>query len=691
MDALSQAQQALSQDFLRPKPRAHLLVHLCNMASLLKQPQAAEYWENLQPLAANLPSEDQETYALLRAQYEDIQIKKQGRARGLAGEVAADVEGALEAAPRNDEALAEFLKKAEGRLRERWWWPFGLRPAWAAIVRGWAEVNGKEGFRLLKKVETSEQLVFLRTIYQKSPFSPEAWAEAERYLKTGMLVKFAQELIDAGKTIQLTPGLAKRILADLKPDFFAPWGEGDVETKRKIAQSRITDWISQVCKTQPEIADSLLRELYLGAVQEIGYQDKFELAFARLSRIINLWRNLPELQEASRTSLLNQTPAFLKSFVLSHWLGLLPNTLEEARQQLKVLQSSTKDQAEAAEAWFYVVLVRRGLCQEALTLAQEARKGDLLARVRRAFVCEYPDQAREILNTSMFAGDVVGGFLLGSYADKVAFLRSQTSQGTRDIPSELWSCPSWEDVLAITPQSAGHRLTINGSGLYKKDTPKSEQFSVYVRMNGYGYYSYGDVDRYLLGTLVFWEKEHPGETAAVISKMIGKIRSPKDDFVFKSDVLRNIAFERSRNVLAAQPQVYTELFVDWLKGKFVDRPYTWEEVNYAQNLRTTYTVRFKETAPFLYAVLSAQEVSRFSPQACSALIRLALKKYQADADLIKYAAELYSVEHGLGALQAPDMQSHNANFLDDWQMSVINSAKKSFAQAFMEKVMQGGA
>jgi hypothetical protein len=676
---VAQIETALSQQDLRPRARALLLLNLCQIWSLVDLEKAKEYWESLEELSGELDADSQASYQALQDLFEPPEPPQPHEGTGTSPQVAAEIQTARAEAGENTEILKERLQAAEARLRQRWWWPFGLTAAWTALMETWATVDRAQALRLLPKVSATQQENLLRGLNRASKLSPEEWQAAAKVMHPPALMKLVEEILGDKNPLSLSPALATSVVNHLKTSLLAPKGEWEVENKRRQAMEQLEHLVTQVALSDPQTAQTILEQAILaGQAANLFTGDKGEFvrSFTYLRRIINLWARFPDLRESGFQFCRDRTPAPLLSFVLAQWHGILPQSLEEIPSHLQaLLEDDEVTEKREAEAWCLVTLVRRGYEAEALRLARAStNQADLVPRIKRAWVCEHPETAINSLKREDFGDDLVGRFLFGTTQDRLAFLQQETEQGSRPLPAGLWSAPTFDDLLKIIQHKDPDPPSLSANSLYKNDTPRADQFACYLRLHGYTYYDYNEVDNYLLGALVAWRDDHPEQAEAVIKQMRPAMINTSD---LNLDILRNIMFERCRNVLVAFPDAQFE-FLDWFKKTFVDHPYIYSTGT------TRYTLSFKNSALFLYAIQGAEKVQRYSRDTCREIVRRALGKYEASPELMRFAGGLYSSDGSFEVL-APQMLPASRTHLDEWQVGMVREVKRPLIAAIIEK------
>jgi len=254
--------------------------------------------------------------------------------------------------------------------------------------------------------------------------------------------------------------------------------------------------------------------------------------------------------------------------------------------------------------------------------------------------------------------------------EKVRFLRAETSNGSRSLPSYLWRQPSFASVLASLAGGPAAAAALGESDLqrlFRRDENLDNQFADYLRLHGYGSHGYEDVDPHLLAALAAWDDEHPEEVKSLLSAMWNVFRP--DEALLMIDFARNTIFTRCRNLFAAHPESLKQLFLDWLKQTLVDNSVQQQTGDMIR------TLQLPEKALFLWSLMAAQNIAEVSPKRCDEVLVLGLANYQVDDDLVKVAASAYASDKGLGALELPVKLQGRAQ-IEAWQAGVVEASKR---------------
>lgn len=670
-DVLTAVDKVLSDPKLLNEPRALLLLRICQMAQVLRPDVLRRYWDSLRRLSANLPHDHREAFEGLRAAVDPPHPSSLGK---FAQEIVDGVNAAVKLAETNHEDAGRKFRECAGRLQKRWW-PFGKKPAWVALVHAWADVDRAEGLGWIGRVPQGVQKNILIRLNDVSPLRPEEWDRAHQNAGAySGIIPVLLEMLDREKPVlclgeKLADMVGQRLVAEAH--LTAPTDDSrKIEAQREKALQQYLRLVRCIHEVSPDQAEALVERLFTETATSKLYNEKWPGRFTAIRQLILYWIEFSTLREKARSFLEQRTPSHLRDFSLAQWFGSLPTSAEEANDAWQSLNQKCADVA-SSQAWFLVTLLRRGLSETALSLARSSPHCDeLIKRIRRASLLINPEMAASFVTPQDLEDDLIGRFLLlGSTSKRVEFLRELTGNGSGSLPKALWKQPEIMSLASVLlhEDSAGksdakdpdrHALL----SLYTKTEKPERQFQEYLRMNGFGEYSYDEVDPYLLATLVAWDEEHPDEVKSLISKMWGEMRPPTS--TLRLDLLRNAIFERCQMVFAAHPILLKELFIKWVKQTMVDKPVT-EQVG-----TTIYTFSLKEFAPFLYCLLGAQKVGKFSARRCDEILTFAIRDFTASEDLMSSAAELFSSDKGLKALEPPAPLKDRSQ-LKAWQLGVV--------------------
>ncbi|MDD5542335.1 MAG: hypothetical protein PHX83_04105 [Acidobacteriia bacterium] len=671
---LAQIDAVLADPKVFENVRAFLLLRICQITQVFRPDVYEKYFPKLQQMSGRLNIEQRQAFDAL-AGLKKSSAKQQGGK--FAQSVAASVETASQKASSNPEEARTLLRHCCQRIVQRKW-PWGKKASWAALLPSWAEVDRAEALKYIGKVPVNSQNNLLQRLNDRSPLNPEEWDFVQRHAGSWAGIKpLLCEILDREKPVlnlgkALTEDLSRMIRAQVHATSTVADAERKMETEREKALQRYLRLVQVTQQRSPDEAEALMEALLVDSFTTKRFNEKWAERFTYLRELINVWANLPSHQEKAKTFLREKTPAHLRDFCLAQWYGVSCSKAADAFEAWKELEPLCKDKV-TTEAWFLITLLRRGLGEAALELTRNSpRSAELFPRVRRAWIFLNPETAASVVRAEDLAGDVVGQFMLLGASDKrMEFLRERSVKGSDSLPSAFWARNDLMDVVNLldskkrTAATAYERVRLS---LYSKSEKADNQFTDYIRMHGYGEYSCDQVDPFLLAALAVWDDAHPEEVKSLIKAMWKVIKPFPSELRF--DLLRNSIFERCYTVFAARPEAMTSAFVQWVKSEAVDKSVQ-EQVG-----TTIYTFRLNDVAPFLYCLLGAQKVGRFSAKRCDELLTSALRLYTANEDLIGSAAQLYAVDKGLNAIQPPTSLK-NSTHLQPWQMGVAEVSLKS--------------
>jgi hypothetical protein len=669
---LTDIEATLNLAELGETPRALLLLELCHVTRALQPDAFSGFLGQLQDHASALPAQEQQRYQALLT----LEVPTTGEAgTGFATRLAAELNEALDRLDSDREAAVMGVEACEAKLRGRWWWPFGLAPAWQALAKAWARIDRDRAIGLLPKLPSELRATFLQQLHAEKALAASEWSLAHELLAEDRILAVVRELLDDGaETLELPEPLVRDVASELIDEAVAHGDDHKERQKTLILFQRLAE---RVAANDAALTEELARKLFdriAGAYTLVGSGGHFTKVFAAVRQVIILWSELPVVHKSSASYIASSCPRHLRAFALAQWHAMSPKAAEEAQAAHKALLAAA---GAEAEAWFLVVLVLRGLGTTALELADLSDHcDDLVPRIRRAWVANDAVSARDVLDEADFADDPIGRFLLVPTQDeRVDYLRSATSRGSRSLPSSFWTRP--EIMHLINDQE---HLALMAT--FKKDTSPGEQFSVYLRLHGYGQWSYESLDPLLVGTLVRWAERHPQEVDSLMGHMWQDMKPPSDDYLML-DLVRNVVFERCRTLFAARPQRLFELYLGWVDRKLVKSSVRIE--NHFEG--TVRTLSLGDEAPFLYSLLGAEAVGGASPSCCDEIIITAMKRYSCEDQMLNAAAQLYASDKGLDALsQIPDGLSGEQR--EALQLAIIRKATRSLLLSMLVAGLQ---
>ncbi len=667
---LAVVDEALASGKLRPAPKALLLLRVCQFAQYLQPALIERYWPQLQEEAGQLQPAHKPAYEQLKTGLES----KGGGPKKKRGKAVQGVLDTIEAASacsaeKPDEAK-QMLEDAYNRLRGISWWHRGRADAWSALAFTWAGVERVRALGLIGEIPARIRRTLIVQLNDKQPLSAGEWsdvdtADGERTIEavTDILEREEPQLTLCDAVAQAVAG---RLLPKVHAKAITAETERQTEAEREKSLVLYKNLARCVAKSAPATAGTLMERLFSATATANLYAESWLEQFTALSNLLTFWAGLADSREKTRDFLRSSCPKHLRDFALGQWTAMFPSNLEEAEAAWESERASFAD-ATSAQAWYLVILVRRGFAREALAIAQKSGAEGLVPRIRKAILCDFPGNASELVSAEDVAGDVLATFLrMPTIQEKVEHLRSLTDNGAKALPVEFWSRPNL-DVVGGTTVSKNAE-----PNWYKKGQPLDTQFRDYLRLNVHGQYSYDYINGPLMATLVAWDEQHPGETKKVLERMWEVMKL--SDWELRLDLFRNTLFERCQRVLSAQPQEFNRLFVQWVKRKLVDSPLQQQEGN------MIYTLSLKDVTPFLYCLLGAQRLANISAKRCDQLLELGMTEYIASDDLVTWAAELYASDKGLVSLNW-ELPAKNYDRLVPWQIGIVEASKKQILNA----------
>lgn len=654
---------ALANRDLLNAPRAVLLLRVCQFAQVFRQDIFDAYWKSLCDLSGSLPADHRAAFEAMRQGSAPVESRNSSK---FTQQVFGEVDKALAQASVDPAEAGRILESCVKTLDERWW-PWGKRAAWIALVRAWADVDRARTLQLLNKIPAAAGKSILARVNERSPLTADEWDTAyDSAGKKQVVIPLVLELLDKQDaplhlSMQVAVKAGVRLGLDMQHQTLAV--NGDRESQREKHLAAYLELANRSLNESPKIAQMLMERLFLQMTGQ-PFCGKWFDDFTLLRRVINHWASYKPLRQEAGAFIAARSPAHLRDFALAHWHGMTAADKDEAAGALQSLLATCSDKP-SSEAWFLVTLMRLGLCEEAMQLAEaSAQAGQLLPRLRRAWLAEHPESAATRIRPEDLKEDLIGQFLLlGTSESRSEFLRRQTNNGAASLPKEMWSRPS--------PFSFGPTVNPNHANpcWYSIKEAVGGQFREYLRLCGYGQYNFEDVDAPLLGAMVVWEEEHPQEVRSLIERMWSVVQLDHSALTF--DLMRNAVFERCQNLFCVQPKSLDEVFIRWVREKLV--------VGQASRYegQTAYTLSLKNSALFLYSLLSAQRIAVLSPRRCDEILETALNQYEATADLITAAGKIYAADRGLDAL-AKELPARQRNlFLKEWQIGIIQASTRN--------------
>ena len=689
-DILATADSVLAGKELKDQPRALLLLNLGQLSLLFFPDKTEHYWTQLVPHQSKIPKELQANLEDLRSITEST--AKSG-AKGFAAEVIADVDAAKKLAASDAEEAKRRLRDCESRLQKRHW-PFGKTQAQIALVEAWAGIDRQYALQLLGTIPANVRDSLVRRMNRAKPLVAEEWKIVAGKAGMGQAVQIAIKILDDGQPLHLPREVLLQVGAQIRNSMQAvTTTQGEAELTN--AYTRYAKLVrSQTSDGQADLVLTLLEELYAWVVKTNSLDQIWTMRFIMLSGVLSLGVSLQALTGETVERWLAKTPAHLTPFVRAHYTALTTplNAVEEAYNTLL----NQTGQNREAEAWFLVTLVEHGLGAEALALAgRSARAGELLPRLRRAWLCTHPESAGSAISVQDMVGDPIGEFLVqGAVRDRVAYLRQATDGGRRSVPGAMWAGKGTEEqaegLRGFWKSLTSSRKTLDQIVIeylalnplyssYRRDTKKEAQFGEYLRISGYGEYKYADVDQALLETLAAWGDEDAAQVRSVLRAMWSAIQP--DDQILMVDWLRNAILTRCRNVIAADPEVLMQDFLGWFKRELVDKGRSWKIGN------TQFTLKYPDTALLQFCVVSAMAVGKSSPGRRDQIVVSGLGKFKGDPAGVEAAAQLYNTDKATLDL-TPPLQL-KPNLVEAWQLGIVKNATQRLLVTMLTQASGG--
>ena len=671
LEPLQEIEALLSDSRLLPAPRALLLLRMCQFAQLFHQDRLAQYWAKLMAESQHVPKAHLEAFEGLKA---TIEPGSHRESRGFAGEFMAKLDEAVKLAQTDRDAAGLRFQQCAEQIEKRWWWPFGKKELWNALLVCWAEVDRRAPLERIAHLSPSAQENLLTRWNLKEPFTTEEWLLASDSAH-GPAIRAALAILEKNDDPKLLlpsvlcDELAQYILEDIHPAA----GNSDnwqLNAKRRKGLRMYLKLIQCALKQSQEAGASLLRTAYTATLTTKYFGEAWSERFTSLQLWLKVWAGPPELRD-SAMSAIEETPAYLRDFALAQWYASIPGKEEEIQSAWDSLNAKCSDHV-TSQGWFLVTLVGRGFGQKALQLAAaSSQPAALMAQLRRAWLIEHQETVRQGVTPQELENDLVGQFLYrDSRVERMELLRTLTHSGMNPLPKEFWC-----NLDKFIGSLVGHKEIAGAApNWYLKTTTESDQFKECLRLKGHGNYLFEDIDPLLLAALVVWDENYPSETKVVFESMWKEIRPT--DFALTMDLFRSGVFERCQGVLCASPRTYQRLFVKWVTEKLVDHPLQTQMAN------TIYTLSLKNTTPFLFSLLGAQKLGSCSAKRCDEMLEIALAEYTATEELIAAAAELYTPGHGLKALQWT-LPAKNQQYASAWQVGIVEACSAEILAAFL--------
>ncbi len=653
---------------LKGRAKAELLFKLCKYAKFINPELAKEYFVLLKKTSSTLSLESQGEFNQLKGYF--ILQGKEPKGK-YATNFISRLEH-IELSEQNLPVLAEF----ETELKKRWW-PLGKDDLRYRLMKKVMKIDRAEALKYLKYFSNEIRAEIVKCADYETPLTGNDW----QYLidldfKLSSIIFEKLDKDNAGMI--LTETVLERLGETLLNGLFSP-DKDDNELKysektinRYMRLARMANGINQ------SLTRKILEQIYENIIKNSSFDDKWPQKFSLVRRVMNEAVAYDTVKHDFYKTAIEITPSHIKPFAASQWAALNVSTLEDASSFLKDGLKKLTGYKNEAEAWFLITLVRCNKPEMALTLAKEsANRTKMLSRVRRAIVQTCPNEkAMELLNETELKDDVITNVFIKPLSERVEYLRRITDNGKKAFPKGLWQKPDFifnEDGKSDDESEPGLLST------YSKFEEEENMFREYARINGFGQYSYDEIDPLLLNALVEWDRTYPDEVPTLINELWKEMEP--DDLTLKTDLLRNTIFNRCRKIFSVRPELLDSILIQWIKSKLVDNHLFWSIGN------TQYTLKFSNTLPVQYSLICAETWGKVSLKKCDELIIKAIEKYHTDDDWMRIAAGIYSTDKGLEAIDPPIQIKKQ--LIDSWQAGVIKYADNEIISFLLENKESG--
>lgn len=681
-DLIARVNAAVLSDTLKPKAKALLLLRLCQIYSVLSPHKGNEYWKQLTSLHNHVPQD-------LRSQLDDLRLlfdQAPAPSGGFAGERIAEINTTLSKPGVSESEIRTCLKACEELVRKRFW-PFGKEAVREALVKAWTDIDRAYALELSAKLYLPVRKTLVRRMNQLKPLSPQEWDVLVKATSQKQVIELVLKILnDPQPRLNLPGSLIPSVFAAIRAKL-DQMDEVDKENCRKEVLDN-TDKLVGLVATEdrlPQVFESLkssVREL----AKTAALQQLWPNRFSAVEHIITLGVSSGVVSDSNAGDFTEFLPRHMIDFGRAHCSALLAND-DTARQMLSELLKVAQQKAEA-EAWFLITLVHRGLGELSYALARESsRSSELLPRIRRAWLCNYTGSASAAISVSEVQGDPAAEILLHAPGpERIAYLRERTEAGKKSLPDAVWASEKpaeekkgfWASLMSsgkTVDQMLEEYLKRNPLyHSYRVVTPEAQQFAEYLRISGYGEYSYEFIDQVLLNEFVLWADDKPEEVTSLLKRMWQAIQ-PEED-ILKLDFLRNAIFTRCTTVFAAVPDTLVSDFLPWLKTTLIDKSLKW------QIGKTQFTLHYPESALSSMCIRGAAAVHTISSARCDQLVEIALTRYPSEAGTAELAAQLYNTGKELLDLTLP--WKTKTDVVESWQVGIVKNAINPTIQAIIE-------
>lgn len=686
-DIMAKVDSILAGKELKDKPRAFLLLRLCQLFLLVSRDIAEQYWNKLAPLKNKITKELQEDYENISL---IIESTSKYHAKGFAAKIITDIESAKKLVESDIEKAKLLLHDCEMRLKKRRL-PFGKTQAWIALVETWAYIDRKYALDLIRKIPSNVQKSFITRLNNTKPLQDDEWNIVVEKINIKKIIPIIIEILDKNQILHLPKELLLGVGAEIRNSITRVITTPQKRSELDNAFIRFVKLVKlQISTGKANLIPLLLKEMYdfLATTRSLDliWIERFML----IANVLQLGVSLKVLTNETMEQLINRTPSYLTNFVKSFYAALITSS-SNVENDFKVLMEKVEQDTEA-EICFLVTLVKQGLGKEAMSLAEKSyRAKELLPHLRRAWLCTHPESSSKAISVKDMAGDSIGEFLAqGTIHKRITYLREVTNGGRTSLPGAMWAGVGtdvepgglrgfWKKLstpMKTLDEIATEYVTRNPLySSYKVATKKENQFNEYLRIACYKEYSYKSIDNVLLETIVAWCQEDVKEVRSLLSAMWNAIKP--DENILKVEFLRNSILERCRNIFASDPEMLFQDFLTWFKKKLVDKYLTW------QVGKTQFTLRYPKAALLQFCYSSAIAVDAISPRHRDEILLSGLSKFEGEPQIVDAVAQLYNKDKEILDI-IPPIQIE-PKLIEAWQIGIIKNAIPHILKTIVEQ------
>jgi hypothetical protein len=688
VNILSKIDEILSGKELQDQPRALLLIRLVQLSMTFAPQLTEKYWQQLQSISSKVPQDLQSDMAGLRTTMED---SLPSNAKGFAMEMLTEIQAASQAI--NPEEMKRRLQDCEVLVKKRFML-IGKGVIWAGLIDAWYPIDRMASIQLSKNVSGGIQENYITRWNKTKPFSEEEWKALSIAVGMGRIEKAVSSILgDNQQTLSLPEQVLKQSAVSVlnsMQQWTAPLNQVElVKTFSKYIR------LLTLHATGPQAGQipQLMEDLYLH-IAKAGWLDAaWMMRFSLIETLLVIGMQQTNFISTVFTSdyvqrLASKTPPHLVNFLWAEWSGSYCAEGEAKQALADVLKKTNQD--PIAEAWFLVALVKRGLGSRALELAAESPNAQaLFPRLRRCWICTYPETAKSRISQQDMAGDPIGEFLVqGSAAERAAYLKTVTLEGKNPVPGAMWAGSGTEDetegLRGFWQKLAGNRKTrdeiimeyLRLNPLYSSytvATRKEDQFKETLRVNGFGEYRYEKIDSAMLEALVFWGDQAPDQVHSVLQAMWQAIRP--DDAILMTDMVRNAILTRCVNVFSADKSVLVDNFLEWHKVELVQKGRQW------QVGKQVFTIKYPPTSLLQFCLSAASAVGAYSVNRRDQILITGLEKFETAPPLVELAAQIYNADKDPLVLEPP--VNLKPNLISSWQTGIVKNALTNILQGLI--------